>query len=125
MFRRQQDLENYGQTPWQRFTRSFERRYGFSYSYWKKLRRLGIDRINQLSSPGMQVTPGLVAQELQMEDRFSFFQRPGPMGKAWLEQRIPEKLYSMEQYRNHNRMPGNQYFAMRDSIRPVEWWYYH
>ena len=37
--------------PWQRFGIGFQQRYGFSYSYWRKLRRQYIAEINERALP--------------------------------------------------------------------------
>lgn len=127
--RRQQAQAAGFQTPWERFTLNFERRYGFSYRYWRFLKRRWIDAINARSSPGLQITPIWIAQELQNASGiFSSFLAINqmPSGKPWIEQRLDEKLADMEAYQDENdKEPGFLHFIRRDNFRPIEWWYYH
>lgn len=125
------------QTPWQRFTRQFERRWGFSYSYWRYLRRHWVDEINGMSSPNSpgKITPAMVSMELQNAHVFTlpggipapvpWF--PGAQNEAedWIEYRLEERLEDMIEYRDGNKEPGHYHWTIRDAYRAQEWWWYH
>lgn len=133
----------HNQTPYQRFTRSFERRWGFKYSYWLYLRRHWVDEINGMSSPNSpgKITPAMVSMELQNSGVFTLpggFPLPSPtllmrgpegpvvsQGEAWIELRLEERLEDMNEYREGNKEPGHFHWMTRNAYRPVEWWYYH
>lgn len=119
--RAQREALKYGDQlkPWQRFALTFKQRYGFEYRYWRKLKRLYIDAINSMSSPDMQITPVWIQQALVNAPLTGH-------DESWIEARLAEKLYDMDRYRNaHDPIPGRMHFMRRDSMEPVEWWYYH
>lgn len=116
--RAQREMLQYGMKPWQRFAITFQQRYGFSYRYWRRLKRLYIDSINSMSSPGQQVTPVWIQQELINEPLTGH-------NEDWIEARLGEKEYDMFRYRLHDAEPGRVHFDQRDNLAPIEWWYYH
>jgi len=114
----QRDQLLYQQTPWQRFTQNFEQRWGFSYSWWQRLRRLYINKINALNSESTPpITEVWIQQEL-LNNRESH-------GPEWIEARLGEKLYDMEQYRDGDPLPGRANWRTKDYLSPEEWWWYH
>jgi hypothetical protein len=93
-------------------------RYGFPYNEWRRLWRLYIREINELSSPDVRIDPSIVAQELENS---SFTGHD----MEWVENRLAGKLQAMLAYRQGSSVVGYQYFMDRDYMAPIEWWWYH
>lgn len=124
-------------TPWQRVTFAFERRWGFSYSYWRRLKRLWVDDINSyIKNVYDKITPAWISEELSNRE---LYQAAGfTSGEPWIEQRLAEKLADIQEWQERKATrqldakgrsgPGSDgwmHWHTRDNFRPVEWWYYH
>lgn len=127
---RERIQEQYGQTPWERFNQSFERRYGFSYSYWRYLRRKWIDEINKKTSKDGfgHIKPIQVAQMIQLfqtgwrDKAFPEFTD----WKPWTENALDLRLENMLAYQEDgDPLPGRGRFFARSSNPPIEFYYYH
>lgn len=134
--RRQQIQEQYGQTPWQRFTQSFERRYGFSYSYWRYLRRNWVDEINSLTSKDGfgHITPTTVSQIIQMWNAgiHDPYHPEFESWQAWVENRLETRLDDTVAYQEfRDKEPGRISWGQRNWLTmtgtgpPIEFYYYH
>lgn len=77
-----------------------------------------IDKINAQSSPGARIRPDMI---LQAESMIAMNQLP----PDWIEVRLNNRLYAMNNYRRGNPTPGELYFDERINYVPIEWWYYH
>jgi hypothetical protein len=141
--RRQQIQEEYQQTPYERMTQQFERRYGFSYRYWRQLRRRWIDEINSLTSPGSGVIPDHIARVKEAWDNGwrDPYRSEFNDWHDWIENRLDERLNDTLDFQelndptsgrqNFNQwrgQPGNvatgQFQFVTTSI-PPELYYYH
>lgn len=72
-----------------------------------------------MASPAGQVTPVWIQQEIVNQQVTGHDER-------WIEARLGEKLYDMEQFRlARDPVPGREHFNRRDSMAPIEWWWYH
>jgi hypothetical protein len=126
--RRRVTMEQYGQTPWERYGIGFEATYGFKYSYWRKLRRLYLAELDQRVSPGARITPISVAMVKQAFDAgWHDETRPdADTWEVWTEQKISERLDDTIAFQDlGEKASGNYHFAMRSSVPPIEFWYYH
>lgn len=103
---------------------AFQARHGVSLAWWRRMRRLYINPMNAMASPGNQITLSFIDQEMQNAPTLTAVTQE-PAGPEWMEQRLAERLYAMDMYREGNSQPGFAYFQMRTSYRPIEWWYYH
>lgn len=112
-------LANPGLTRHQQFEIGFQQRYGFSYKYWRYLRRNWIDDINRRSSPDMQMTP-LWIQQILINSAVT------GLDTNWIELRLAERIQDMIAYQDYNVTgPGFAHFYERLNYTPIEWWYYH
>lgn len=103
----------------QQFALGFQQRYGFTYNYWRYLKRNYIDAINSRSSPDMQITPIWIQQIIVNTPMTG-------LGTDWIETRLAERLNDMIAYQDYDdRDPGGAHFAERIAYTPIEWWYYH
>jgi hypothetical protein len=126
--RRQRIMETTGMTPTEVFGIGFQQRYGFSYSYWRRLRRLYINEINKRSSPGAHIKPSHVSSviqvfEIQGGDPF----RPElRTWEAWTEVHLGNRMWATILYQDEgDNSYGAFNFALRSSVFPIEFWYYH
>lgn len=102
---------------------AFYARHGVTLAWWRRMRRLYINPMNAEASPGNQITLAFIDQEMQNAPVLAA--TTGGSGPEWMEQRLAERLYAMDEYRVGNSQPGFAYFQIRTSYRPIEWWYYH
>lgn len=116
--RRARTQAQYGMTPWQRYNITFQQQYGFSYSYWRYLRKNWIAEINQMAAPDAQITPVFIAQALANQQLTGH-------NEEWIEQRLQEKLEDMHEYRAGNAEPGFVHWNQKEGMEPIEWWWYH
>jgi hypothetical protein len=155
--RRQREQAKYQDelSPWQRFGIGFENRYGFTYNYWRKLRRRYIDEINARALPNApsnrmimlagqrrdpRVFPADIAAIRQLYQ--SGFRDPVHSGAAtweqWTELRLLERLTAIRDYQDgaDPTFGRNAYYARSDvwlsvnllggaSGPPIELWWYH
>lgn len=91
---------------------------------WTTLIKLAprIRYINNLASPGAQLTPYMIGDAKDLEDA-------GELDYGWTEERINERYNDVYELREYgNKQPGRfHYFrdvAMQDYM-PVAWWFYH
>lgn len=121
------EQQQYGQTPWERFNIGFQQRYGFSYSYWRSLKRRWVDEINSESSPDAQITPATIAQVKQAWDSgWRDEYRPEfDQWEDWIENRLDENLRARVAYRDGEPDEGADQFRQRSSVPPVELYWYH
>jgi hypothetical protein len=105
----------------------FQQQYGITYSWWRKLNRKWIREINAMSSPSAQITPVIIATDQDAVRGYGIGPVPGIVipPENYTEERLAEKLYDMQQYREGNTVPGRQSFYTRENIRPIELWWYH
>jgi hypothetical protein len=130
----QREQELYGQKPWERFQIGFERRYGFSYRYWRQLRRRWVNDINDRTSTGGEISPSTVSRVKDAFDRgwrdparpeFSTWQ-------DWLENRLDERLNDMIEYQDSgDKTSGSanygqyrNYQLQGEGIPPELYWYH-
>lgn len=126
--RRERVYRETGQTPHQIYAFNFRQRYGFSYSYWRTLRKRYINEINRRSSPGGQMLPSHVTDIINLynmgwrDDR-----RPElRTWEAWVEVHLGERLWSTILYQDDGETAyGSFNFTFRNSVAPIEYWYYH
>jgi hypothetical protein len=122
-----------GFTEYQLRTMRFQRIYGFSYSFWRRMERRYIREINRTRTatpgvPGAAITPDVLAQDMGIVRQFY---GTGPVPgiiippENIVEERLAELLYAMREYRHGNKIPGSQDFQSRDNIRPIEMYWYH
>jgi hypothetical protein len=126
--RRRQTRERTGMTPWESFGIGFQQRYGFSYRYWRRLRRLYVDEINRRASPGAKILPSHVSDIIQLYDMgWTDPMRPElRTWEAWVEVHLGERLWSTILYQDEGQSAyGNFNFNSRNSVAPIEYWYYH
>ena len=127
--RREQAAER-GTTPWELFKSSFERRYGFSYSYWRSLRRRWVDEINRLTSKDGfgHIEPVHIQQVIQLFAT-GWRDRQFPeldTWQAWVENSLDLRLENMIAYQEYGEInPGRQRWLSRSSNPPIEFYYYH
>jgi hypothetical protein len=117
-----------GQTPQQLFEFGFQQRYGFSYRYWRKLRRQYVDPINEVSSPGGEITPSMVTSVKSAWDAgWRDPNRPElTTWEMWVEVHLAERLAATELYVDYGDTRLGAYnFQLRSSLPPIEFWYYH
>jgi hypothetical protein len=121
-------METTGMTPTEVFGIGFQQRYGFSYSYWRRLRRLYINEINKRSSPSAHIKPSHVSSviqvfEIQGGDPF----RPElRTWEAWTEVHLGNRMWAIILYQDEgDNSYGAFNFALRSSVFPIEFWYYH
>lgn len=126
--RRRQERERTGLTPWEQFGIGFQNRYGFSYRYWRKLRRRYVDEINRRSSPGGRILPSHVSDIIQLYD-MGWRDEVNPelnTWEAWVEVHLGDRLWSTILYQDEgNSALGAYAFSRRNSVAPIEYWYYH
>jgi hypothetical protein len=106
----------------------FEQQYGFSYSRYRRWQRLYLREINANSSPEAQITPAVLAQDVQiMRQTYGTGIVPGiiipPENRT--EERLAAKLYDMQEYQEGNPLPGRNDFYTREMQRPIEMYWYH
>lgn len=126
--RRERVERETGQTPWQIYAFNFRQRYGFSYSYWRTLRKRYINEINRRASPGAQMLPSHITDIINLfnmgwrDDR-----RPElRTWEAWVEVHLGERLWSTILYQDDGETAyGSFNFTFRNSVAPIEYWYYH
>lgn len=119
-------------SPYQVFLGGFERRYGFSYAYWRTLYRRWIAEINRRAWPQAtssrmyvdengvradpRIFPGDITAVKQLYDQgFRPERSSSPASwQEWVENQLAVKLETMIEYQdNHNRVPGKMMFASR------------
>jgi hypothetical protein len=117
-----------GLTEYQVRALRFERRYGFSLRYWRRLQRKYLRELNSQRSPAAQITADVIAQDLGIV-RQVYGNGPVPgiviPAENITEERLAELLYATKAYRDGNAGPGRNDFYTRDDIRPIELWWYH
>jgi hypothetical protein len=127
--RRQRTIQQTGFTPWQLWKNnqvSWLMANGFTPQStgwsWNRLIKVAprLRYMNNLASPGAQITPDLIAEAMS-------FERTQAIPSEWTWERINEKYTDIYEYREHNnRDPGRMhYFQDRISEMPVQWWFYH
>jgi hypothetical protein len=121
----------YGQKPWERFQIGFEQRYGFSYKYWRQLKRRWVDDINQRARHQNTkdiITPGTIASVKSAFDagwRDNY--RPEFNNwQDWVENRLDENLrVRIESEEAGDDEPAKAEFRTRSEVMPVELYWYH
>jgi hypothetical protein len=129
--RRQRTIAELGITPQEQFEIGFEQRYGFTYRYWRYLRRHWIDDINSRSAPSGHITP----RHIQME--LNYTAETGH-DESWIETRLYEKLTDMIAFQDYkDKTPGRMDWDRKDGYainffedyepdyQPMMWWWYH
>lgn len=110
------------------FPFGFEQRYGFSYGYWQRLRRMGVSEINRRSAPGGRIEPLMVTQVIEAW-RFGWRDQNRPeltSWQMWVEVHIVERLAAQRMYQDENESGLGYYnFQLRSDVPPIEFWYYH
>lgn len=135
--RRDRERITYGDQlpPWQRFGLGFEQRYGFSYAYWRFLRRNWIDEINQRAYPhphsrymmvdanGQRADPRIFPSDItairQLYD--NGFRDPVhsevTTWQQWVELRLVERLTAIRDYQDmHDPTFGRLAYQNRSSV---------
>lgn len=121
------EQQQYGQTPWERFNIGFKGRYGFSYRYWRQLKRRWVDEINSMASPEAQITPATIAQvkaawDTGWRDQY----RPEfTEWEDWIENRLDENLQDRVNYQDGDKDSAATNFRTRSSVPPIELYWYH
>lgn len=135
--RREQVIQTTGQTPWQRYTLTFEQKYGFSLSYWRSLQRRWVREINERSAPGGRITPAMLAKvRKDWNDGFRDPRHPEfDIWEDWMENRLDERLYDTIEYQDSgDKDPGRQNWVTRSAwqsgftfkdVPPDELYFYH
>jgi len=126
--RRERVFQATGYTPHQIYAFNFQQRYGFSYAYWRKLQRRYITEINRRSSPGAQIRPDHIQDIIQLYDMgWTDINRPElRTWEQWVEIHLGERLWSTILYQDEGESAyGNYNFTFRNSVAPIEYWYYH
>lgn len=126
--RRRQTRERTGLTPWESFGIGFQQRYGFSYTYWRKLRRRYVDEINRRASPGAAIKPSHITDVINLFNMGWFdSQRPELRSwEAWVEVHLGERLWSTILFQDERERAYGQFnFVRRNSVPPIEYYYYH
>lgn len=135
--RAQQEQQRYGDelTPEQRFQFGFERRYGFTYRYWRKLYRNYIQEINQRALPnphsnymmidanGRRADPRVFPSDVAAIKQLYDTGYRDPLypdirtWEDWIEYRLYERLDGIREFQDfHNVGPGRTEFQNRSSI---------
>jgi hypothetical protein len=126
--RRQRTLERTGQTPSELFGFGFQQRYGFSYNYWRRLRRLYINELNERRSPGARMKPSHVFDIIQMYRlQGGDLMRPElRTWESWVEVHLGEALWATILYQDeHDSLYGSFNWSRRSAVPPIEYWFYH
>jgi len=126
--RLRRSVEQTGETPWQRFNAGFEQRYGFSYSYWRSLRRRWINEINSRTSTGGQVIPSHISSVLSAWNTgWRDPNRPEfTTWQDWMENRLAERLNDIIEYQDlGDKSSGFQNWQFRSNVPPIELYWYH
>lgn len=126
--RRERVVRETGQTPWQLYGIGFQQRYGFSYNYWRKLRKRYIAEINKRSSPGAQILPSHIQDIIQLYNMgWTDLNRPElRTWQEWVEVHLGERLWSTILYQDEGESAYGAFnFTFRNSVAPIEFWYYH
>jgi hypothetical protein len=126
--RRERTIAQTGLTPWQ-FWKDNQVTWltnnGFTPQStgwsWNRLVRIAprLRYMNDVSSPGAQITPEMMAGAIDQEDA-------GLLPSEWTWERMNEKYEAIYEFHEHNNpQPGRTYwFRDRDPEMEVAWWYY-
>lgn len=119
-------------SPYQVFLGGFERRYGFSYQYWRLLWSRWIKDINarvwpNAPSPRMQVKGGQRADPRIFPNDIAEIRKMYAAGfretrasspaswQEWVENHLAQRFYAIVEYQdNHNPTPGKQLWNARE-----------
>ena len=116
-------------SPYQLFLGGFERRYGFSYQYWRLIYRRYIKEINQRSWPsgprGQQdeYDPRIFASDISRikslyDQGYRDLRGNSPVTwQEWVENHLAIRLDAIVQWQdNHNKTPGREMFSSHNEI---------
>lgn len=126
--RRQRTLERTGMTPTEAFGIGFRQRYGFSYSYWRRLRRLYINEINKRSSPSGQIKPSHISDVIQMFRLVGgdMYRPELRTWEAWTEVHLGERMWALILYQEEGDTAYGAFnFSRRNNLYPIVFYYYH
>lgn len=112
----------------------FQERYGFSYSWWRRIQRRYIRPVTDLGQVPKDSWPtagnwlDIVAVDYQVVKQWY---GTGPVPgiiippENLVEERLVLKLQGMLEYRNGDRRSGYAEWRARSNIRPIEMYWYH